>query len=241
LRNCFLIVQNSKETCVPNFPQSVFDKRIAIGIDKGAIEFMPLFSRKTASEIEKQPGGKDRLPPGQYLTKKWPVLSYERTPQALPVDWKLKITGEVENPFELTWQEFLALPHTTMTSDFHCVTSWSRYDNAWEGVHIREILQRARPLPTAKFVMARSWTGYTTNLPLSDLDDDDVMIVIKHDGQDLEPDHGGPVRLLVPKLYAYKSAKWLDGLEFMQHDRPGFWEQRGYHNRADPWKEERYW
>jgi len=168
-------------------------------------------------------------------------LSYERTPQALPIDWKLKITGEVENPFELTWEEFLALPRMAMTSDFHCVTTWSRYDNTWEGVHIREILQRARPLPTAKFVMAHSWTGYTTNLPLSDLDDDDVMIVIKHDGQDLEPDHGGPVRLLVPKLYAYKSAKWLDGLEFMQHDRPGFWEQRGYHNRADPWKEERYW
>jgi DMSO/TMAO reductase YedYZ molybdopterin-dependent catalytic subunit len=202
---------------------------------------MQLFNRKTSTGIEKQPGEIDRLPPGQYLTQKWPVLSYERTPSRLPVDWKLKITGEVEHPFELTWEEFLALPRTTMTSDFHCVTTWSRYDNTWEGVHIREILQRARLLSAAKYVMAHSWTGYTTNLPLSDLDDDDVMIVIKHDGKDLEPDHGGPVRLIVPKLYAYKSAKWLDGLEFMQHDRPGFWEQRGYHNRADPWKEERYW
>jgi len=201
---------------------------------------MQLFNRKTSTGIEKQPGETDRLPPGQYLTQKWPVLSYERTPSRLPVDWKLKITGEVELPFELTWEEFLALPRTTMTSDFHCVTTWSRYDNTWEGVHIREILQRARPRPAAKYVMAHSWTGYTTNLPLSDLDDD-VMIVIKHDGKDLEPDHGGPVRLIVPKLYAYKSAKWLDGLEFMQLDRPGFWEQRGYHNRADPWKEERYW
>ncbi len=202
---------------------------------------MQLFNRKTSTGIEKQPGATDRLPPGQYLTQKWPVLSYERTPSRLPVDWKLKITGEVEHPFELTWEEFLALPRTTMTSDFHCVTTWSRYDNTWEGVHIREILQRARPLSAAKYVMAHSWTGYTTNLPFSDLDDDDVMIVIKHDGKDLEPDHGGPVRLVVPKLYAYKSAKWLDGLEFMQRDRPGFWEQRGYHNRADPWKEERYW
>ncbi|HEY4386149.1 MAG TPA: molybdopterin-dependent oxidoreductase, partial [Ktedonobacteraceae bacterium] len=140
-----------------------------------------------------------------------------------------------------SWEEFLALPRTTLTSDFHCVTTWSRYNNTWEGVHIREILQRAQPLPEAKFVTAHSWTGYTTNLPLSDLDDDDVMIILKHDGEDLAPDHGGPVRLLVPKLYAYKSAKWLDGLEFMEHDRPGFWEQRGYHNRANPWNEERYW
>ncbi len=201
---------------------------------------MQWFTKKSSPAIEKRPGGKDRLPPGQYLTKKWPVLSYERTPGGLPTDWKLKISGEVANPFELTWEEFLALPRTTLTTDFHCVTSWSRYDNTWEGVHIREILRRASPLPSAKFVMAHSWTGYTTNLPLSDLDDD-VMIVIKHDGQDLEADHGGPVRLLVPKLYAYKSAKWLDGLEFMQQDLPGFWERRGYHNRANPWKEERYW
>lgn len=202
---------------------------------------MSLSGKETAAEpVEKRPDGRDRLPPGQYLTKKWPVLSYERTP-TFPADWKLKISGEVENPFELTWEEFLALPHTTLTADFHCVTTWSRYDNTWEGVHIREILQRARPLPTARYVMAHSWSGYTTNMAFADLNDDDVMIVFKHDGQDLEPDHGGPVRLLVPKLYAYKSAKWLDGLEFMADDRPGFWEQRGYHNHANPWEEERYW
>lgn len=202
---------------------------------------MPLFGKKSRTEIEKLPDGQDRLPPGQYLTQKWPILSYERTPKSLPTDWKLKITGNVENPFELTWEEFLALPRTKFTTDIHCVTTWSRYDNNWEGVHIREILQRAKPLSTVKFVMAHSWTGYTTNLPLSDLDDDDVMIALKHDGEDLEPDHGGPVRLLVPKLYFYKSAKWLDGLEFMEEDRPGFWERRGYHNHADPWQEERYW
>jgi len=202
---------------------------------------MQWFTKKSLPAVEKRSESKDRLPPGQYLTKKWPVLSYERTPGGLPTDWKLKVSGEVANPFELTWEEFLALPRTTLTTDFHCVTTWSRYDNTWEGIHIREILRRASPLASAKFVMAHSWTGYTTNMPLSDLDDDDVMIVIKHDGKDLEPDHGGPVRLLVPKLYAYKSAKWLTGLEFMQQDRPGFWERRGYHNRANPWKEERYW
>jgi DMSO/TMAO reductase YedYZ molybdopterin-dependent catalytic subunit len=202
---------------------------------------MSLFSKKPEPVIEKRPDGLDRLPEGQYLTKKWPVLSYEKTPQQLPTGWKLRITGLVEKPFELTWEEFLALPHTTMTSDFHCVTTWSRYDNTWEGIHIHEILQRAKPLPNAKFVLAHSWTGYTTNLPFESLDDDDVMIVFKHDGEDLAPDHGGPVRLIVPKLYAYKSAKWLDNLEFMERDRPGFWEQRGYHNQGNPWKEERYW
>lgn len=194
----------------------------------------------TSPVIEKRPDGRDRLPPGQYLTQKWPILSYEPTP-AFPSDWRLRITGEVENPLTLTWQDFLALPRTILTSDFHCVTTWSRYDNTWEGVHIRELLERAKPLPTAQFVTAHSWTGYTTNMPLADLNDDDVMLVLKHDGQDLEPDHGGPVRLLIPKLYAYKSAKWLTGLEFMAQDRPGFWERRGYHNHADPWTEERYW
>jgi DMSO/TMAO reductase YedYZ molybdopterin-dependent catalytic subunit len=202
---------------------------------------MSLFGKKSESVVEKRPDGLDRLPAGQYLTKKWPILSYENTPKQLPPDWKLKITGLVENQFELTWEEFLALPHTTLTSDFHCVTTWSRYDNTWEGIHIRAILQKAKPLPAAKFVLAHSWTGYTTNLPIENLDDDDVMIVFKHDGEDLAAEHGGPVRLIVPKLYAYKSAKWLDGLEFLERDHPGFWEQRGYHNRANPWNEERYW
>ncbi len=202
---------------------------------------MQLFGKKSRTEIEKLQDGQDRLPPGQYLTKKWPVLTYERTPRQLPPDWKLKITGLVEHPFELTWAEFLDLPRITITTDIHCVTTWSRYDNTWEGVSIQEILRRAKPLPNARYVMVHSWTGYTTNLPLADLDDDDVLIALKHDGQDIEMEHGGPVRLVVPKLYFYKSAKWLDGFEFMEHDRPGFWEQRGYHNHADPLKEERYW
>ena len=185
--------------------------------------------------------GRERLPAGQYLTKKWPILSYESTPKFDAETYRFKVWGTVAEPFELTWDELLALPRVQLTSDFHCVTTWSRFENAWEGVHIREILQRAKPLPEAKFVTAHSFTGYTTNMPLADLDDDDVLIAFTHDGEQIEPDHGGPVRLIVPKLYAYKSAKWLSGLEFMEKDRPGFWEVRGYHNHADPWKEERYW
>lgn len=201
---------------------------------------MQLFGKKSRTQIEKLPDGKDRLPPGQYLTKKWPILSYEPTPN-MPADWKLRISGLVDNPLVFSWEEFLALPRVTITTDIHCVTTWSRYDNTWEGVSIREILRLARPLPNAQYVMAHSWTGYTTNIPLTDLDDDDVLIAVKHDGEDLEHEHGGPVRLVVPKLYFYKSAKWLDGLEFMEQDRPGFWEKLGYHNHADPWQEERYW
>jgi len=185
--------------------------------------------------------GRERLPAGQYLTKKWPILSFESTPKFDAEKYRFKVWGAVAEPFELTWDELMALPRVQLTSDFHCVTTWSRFDNAWEGVHVREILQRAKPLPEAKFVTAHSFTGYTTNMPLADLDDDDVLIAFTHDGEQIEPDHGGPVRLIVPKLYAYKSAKWLSGLEFMEKDRPGFWEVRGYHNHADPWKEERYW
>ena len=190
---------------------------------------------------EMREDGRERLPVGQYLTKKWPVLSYEPTPKFDPAKYRFKVSGAVAEPFELTWDELQALPRVQLTTDFHCVTTWSRYDNAWEGVHIREILQRAKPLPEAKFVMAHSFTGYTTNMPLADLDDDDVIIAFTHDGEPLAPEHGGPVRLIVPKLYAYKSAKWLSGLEFLEKDRPGFWEVRGYHNHADPWQEERYW
>lgn len=201
-----------------------------------------LFGRGSDSATqEMRPDGRERLPAGQYLTKKWPVLSYEPTPKFDPATYRFKVWGAVAEPFELTWEELQALPRVQLTTDFHCVTTWSRYDNAWEGVHIREILQRARPLPEAHFVMAHSFTGYTTNMPLADLDDDDVFIAFTHDGEPLAPEHGGPVRLVVPKLYAYKSAKWLSGLEFLEKDRPGFWEVRGYHNHADPWKEERYW
>ncbi|HLZ25248.1 MAG TPA: sulfite oxidase-like oxidoreductase [Ktedonobacterales bacterium] len=201
-----------------------------------------VFGRNRESgTVEKRPDGLDRLPSGQYLTKKWPILSYEPTPKFDPSKYQFKVWGLVEEPFELTWDELQALPRVQLTADFHCVTTWSRYDNAWEGVSIQEILKRARPKPEAKFVMEHSFTGYTTNLPLANLDDDDVLIAFKHDGQEIDPEHGGPVRLIVPKLYAYKSAKWLNGLEFLAQDQPGFWEVRGYSNSANPWKEERYW
>lgn len=191
--------------------------------------------------LEKLPDGSPRLPPGQTLTAKWPVLSAERTPAFDAITYRFKIWGAVAEPLELTWDELQALPRVQLTADFHCVTTWSRYDNAWEGVAIRELLARVKPSPEARFVTAHSWTGYTTNMPFVDLDDDDTLVAFKHDGEVISADHGGPVRLIVPKLYAYKSAKWLNGLEFMEKDRPGFWEIRGYHNHADPWKEERFW
>ncbi len=203
-----------------------------------------LFGRNADPEAQETlPDGSPRLPPGQYLTKKWPILTYEDTPRFDAAKYRFKVWGAVEEPLELTWDELQALPRTNLRTDIHCVTTWSRFDNDWEGVSVREILARVKPKPEAKFVMAHSFSsmGYTTNMPLSDFDDDDVLIAFKHDGEDLTPDHGGPVRLLVPKLYFYKSAKWLSGLEFMEQDRPGFWEIRGYHNHADPWKEERYW
>lgn len=201
-----------------------------------------LFGREqSGGEAENRPDGSPRLPPGQYLTKKWPVLTYEPTPTFDAANYRFRVGGEVEQPLELTWEELQALPRVSLKTDIHCVTTWSRYDNDWEGVHIREILARVKPKPNAQFVMAHSYTGYTTNLPLSALDNDDVIIAFRHNGADLETEHGGPVRLVVPKLYFYKSAKWFDGLDFMEKDRPGFWEVRGYSNSALPWDEDRYW
>jgi DMSO/TMAO reductase YedYZ molybdopterin-dependent catalytic subunit len=201
-----------------------------------------LFKRADdAAARELLPDGKPRLPPEQTLTTKWPVLTSEPTPEFDPATYRFRIWGAVEEPLDLSWAELQALPRVRLTADFHCVTTWSRYDNAWEGVAIRELLARVKPKPEAKYVTAHSWSGYTTNMPLADLDDDDTLVAFQHDGAELERLHGGPVRLIVPKLYAYKSAKWLSGLEFMEKDRPGFWEIRGYHNHADPWKNERFW
>ncbi len=187
------------------------------------------------------PDGKPRLPPNQYITKSWPVLSAEATPKFNENTYRFKVWGAVEQPIELSWRELLALPQVTLTADFHCVTMWSRYNNAWTGIHVREIINLVKPHSDTQFVTAHSWTNYTTNMPYSDFNDDDVLIAFQHDGEPISPDHGGPVRLIVPKLYGYKSAKWLDGFEFMPQDNPGFWEIRGYHNHGDPWQEERYW
>ena len=181
-----------------------------------------------------------RLPPGQTLTQKWPVLTYGRTPRVDSARWKLRCFGLVEDEVSFTLDELKALPRVRLVSDIHCVTRWSKLDNTWEGVHIREIMKRVRPRPEARYVMQHADPDYTTNIALEDLVDDDVLLALRHDGRDLEPDHGGPVRLVVPKLYFWKSAKWLRGLEFLDVNPPGFWEQNGYHMHADPWREERY-
>lgn len=182
----------------------------------------------------------DRLPRGQKVVQNWPVLTYAGTPRVERKDWRLHIFGAVEEEVTFTWEEFLALPVTKVRCDIHCVTSWSRMDNEFEGVAFKDLMKHVRPLPEAKAVMAHCYGGYTTNILLEDLLRDGVLLAYKHDGQDLPPAHGGPCRLVVPHLYFWKSAKWVRGLEFMTVNRPGFWEQYGYHMRGDPWKEERY-
>jgi DMSO/TMAO reductase YedYZ molybdopterin-dependent catalytic subunit len=186
------------------------------------------------------PSRAHRVPPGQTLTEKWPVLTYGRTPRFDPKTWTFRCFGLVEHEASFTWEEFRRLPRVTVASDIHCVTRWSRLDNTWEGVPIQELLTRVRPLPAARFVLQHAEPDYTTNIALEDLVQDDVVLALRHNGRDLEPDHGGPMRLVVPKLYFWKSAKWLRSLEFLDVNPPGFWEQNGYHMHADPWTEERY-
>ena len=182
-----------------------------------------------------------RQPPGQVLTDKWPVLTYGRTPRYDMKTWRLRLMGEVDNPVTLSWEELLALPKTEITADMHCVTTWSRLDNRWEGVAFKELVKLVRPRPSAAFVVAHCDAGYTTSLPVQVLADSDVLVAYRHDGIELPAEHGGPLRLVVPKRYAWKSAKWLEGLEWSERDRLGFWERNGYNNSADPWLEERYW
>jgi DMSO/TMAO reductase YedYZ molybdopterin-dependent catalytic subunit len=182
-----------------------------------------------------------RLPPGQVLTERWPVLTYGRTPRYDMKTWRLRLFGEVDNPVDLSWDQVLALPRAEVTADMHCVTTWSRLDNRWEGVAFKQLVDLVRPRPVATFVVAHCDAGYTTSLPVEVLADSDVLIAYRHDGIELPAEHGGPLRLVVPKRYAWKSAKWLEGLEWVERDRLGFWERNGYNNSADPWLEERYW
>lgn len=193
--------------------------------------------RKEQERLRRQEG---RLPPGQSLTLKWPVLHYGSVPRFDPERWDLRVYGLVEPPLRLSWKEFNALPRTQRTSDFHCVTRWSRFDNRWDGVAFREILRRVQPKPEASHVLVHGEQGFTANIPLADLDREDVLLATHHDGEPLSADHGYPLRLIVPHLYAWKSVKWLRSLEFLDHDTPGFWEQNGYHMYGDPWKEERF-
>jgi DMSO/TMAO reductase YedYZ molybdopterin-dependent catalytic subunit len=181
-----------------------------------------------------------RLPPGQSLTLKWPVLHYGSVPRFDPERWDFRVYGLVHNPLRLSWREFGQLPRTKHVSDFHCVTRWSRFDNEWSGVAMKEILSLARPMPLATHVLIHAEEGFTANVPLVDLDRDDVLLATHHGDSPLTADHGFPMRLIVPHLYAWKSVKWLRGLEFLDRDHAGFWEQNGYHMYGDPWREQRF-
>jgi DMSO/TMAO reductase YedYZ molybdopterin-dependent catalytic subunit len=185
-------------------------------------------------------GAKDRLPAGQHEVKDWPVLHAGSVPAFDPRRWDFKASGLVEHPIRLTYQEFQALPRVTLTSDIHCVTTWSRLDNVWEGVSTREILRRAMPKPEARHVIVHAEHGYTANMPLEVFAGEDCLFADTHDGKPLTPEHGFPLRLVVPKLYFWKSAKWVRGIELADRDKRGFWEVRGYSNTADPWTEDRY-
>jgi DMSO/TMAO reductase YedYZ molybdopterin-dependent catalytic subunit len=190
--------------------------------------------------IDARAPNSDRLPPGQIVTRKWPVLHFGTVPTVDLAAWHFDVTGAVERPFSLSWTDLQSLPRQETACDIHCVTRWSRYDNVFEGVPVAPLLQRARPGAGARFVLVHAEHGFTTNLPLADLDRPANLLALSHSGEPLAAEHGGPVRLLVPHLYFWKSAKWVRGFEVLDDDYPGFWEQNGYHMRGDPWAEERY-
>ena len=202
-------------------------------------------------EDEKRMIEEGRLPPGQAVTNKFPVLHYGPVPHFNPDTWTFRVYGAVESPLELSWEQFRALPSTRMTLDLHCVTAWSKFDTQWEGLAVRTLIEAGlvRPLPTARYVIQHAEYGYTTNLPLEIVLSDNFLLAYRYEGQPLTPDHGHPLRGVVGAVpgradlktpYLWKGAKWLRGLEFSAEDRPGFWERAGYHNEADVWKEERY-
>jgi DMSO/TMAO reductase YedYZ molybdopterin-dependent catalytic subunit len=181
-----------------------------------------------------------RLPPGQYLTAKWPVLHAGSVPHTELATWDFRVWGEVDEPLRLTWEELSALPTVEVTQDIHCVTRWSRFDTTFRGVPWSAIKERVGQRPSARYAIAHAEQGYTANVPASFLDAEGAMLATHADGEPLAPEHGWPLRLVVPGKYFWKSAKWLRGIELSATDKPGFWEQYGYHNDADPWKEERY-
>jgi DMSO/TMAO reductase YedYZ molybdopterin-dependent catalytic subunit len=182
----------------------------------------------------------DRLPPGQHLVKNWPVLDLGQQPAVSTDTWRLEVSGLVETPLDLSWAGFQAIAQSTRVSDIHCVTTWSRYDNNWQGVSTGDLLYLAMPKPDATHVMLTSYDGYTTNLPLADFAAEDAILATSWEGQPLTRDHGGPMRLIVPHLYFWKSAKWLRRIDLIPQDVAGFWEMNGYHMYADPWREQRY-
>ena len=184
--------------------------------------------------------GMPQLPPGQYVTKKWPVLDLGSKPQVPKEKWVLEVDGEVEEPLRIGWAELLAMPQVTEESDFHCVTTWSRFDMKWTGVRLAEVLARARPTDAARVLMCHAYDGYTTNVPLEEALKSDVLLGHTVDGGPLPIEHGGPVRMITPQLYAWKGAKWIRRIEVLADDQPGFWEQRGYSMSAHPWRNDRY-
>ena len=195
-----------------------------------------LFSRR---KKEREQYG-DRLPPGQHVVENWPVLTYGGTPRVDLKEWELRLFGAVDEEITMSWEQFTALPTKAVHTDIHCVTTWSRFDQDFEGLAVSELLKHVKVSPKAKAIMAHCYGGYTTNLLMDDFVRDDNLLAYKHSGQPLPAEHGGPCRLFVPHLYFWKSAKWLRAIEFIDKDRPGFWEMYGYHIRGDPWKEERY-
>ena len=210
--------------------------------------FDSFFKRKDDEERVRQAG---RLPPGQSLTQKFPVLHYGPTPRFNPATWEFRVWGEVEEEVRWNWEEFNRLPRTELVMDIHCVTRWSKFDTEWEGVSLRTLVDEGliKPKPTAQYVMQHAEYGFTTNLPLEIMLSENFLLATHYQGEPLTPDHGYPLRGVVGQLtergdltvpYFWKGAKWLRGLEFMRQDRRGFWEQAGYHNRADVWKEERF-
>jgi DMSO/TMAO reductase YedYZ molybdopterin-dependent catalytic subunit len=201
---------------------------------------VPLFRSKAEAKVAEAGYDPARLPPGQYLTEKWPVLHAGSVPKIDLATWDLSVSGYVERELRLTWEQLLELPSRTVTVDIHCVTRWSRFDTTFKGVHWSELAKLVSPKPAARFVVAHAEQGFTSNMPIEAIEDEAALIAYEADGEPLTPDHGWPVRLLVPSRYFWKSAKWLRGLELRSTDQPGFWERYGYHNDADYRQEQRY-
>ena len=201
---------------------------------------MALFRSKAEQKVIDAGYDPSRLPPGQYLTEKWPVLHAGTVPKVDVAAWTLEISGEVERPLTLTWAQLLELPSREVTVDIHCVTRWSRFDTTFKGVHWSELAKLVSPKPSGRFVVAHAEQGFTANVPIAAIEDEHALVAYEADGEPLTTEHGGPVRLMVPSRYFWKSAKWLTGLELLDHDQPGFWERYGYHNDADFTKEQRY-
>jgi DMSO/TMAO reductase YedYZ molybdopterin-dependent catalytic subunit len=200
----------------------------------------PEFGLKRPDQVKTAPPAGERVPPGQFVAKTFPVLTYGDTPQIDLSSWQIRVWGLVRQEITMDWAQFLDLPWVTVDADFHCVTQWSALDQTWEGVMISALLERAGVLPSARHIMAHCYGDYTTNVPL-DLALSEGLLAHRQNGAELGKDNGWPLRLIIPSRYGWKSAKWVNGIELMAEDAPGFWEQRGYNNNADPWREERFW